>query len=285
MAHKFTGISIFDYHANDAVSSTKLATFHDSPLRYYEQHVLKTLAPKESWEFDFGQAFHSAMESDAALAAAVVPMAFRDFRTDKAKEWREEMTKARKLILTDDEMGAINLMKAKCLAHPIVSELIKNSEPEVTWRRSFGKFTVQCRTDRWKEDHEGRPLIVDWKTCVNLAAFKKNVANFGYHRSTCFYKEVVASCMNLSPDQPRPRMIHVAVESEPPHEVQPYELDDDALNVGRAEIMSDLKSLRRCYETGDWGRPAVIESIGLPYFYVKQAEKRLLMENQRLELP
>lgn len=303
MSTKILDEDIFTYHERDAVSSTRLNVFHMSPLKYFETFVTKVIPPEESWAFDFGQAFHALMESEDAFNRYVVTMKFDDFRTDKAKAWREEMKAARKLILTAREIIALTKMKARVQAHPIASQLIADTEAEVTWRRSFGKFTVQCRADRWGDvrTHPDPRRInianrdtlllsswfVDFKTCTSLAQFRKNWINFGYARQKVFYQEVILSCQ--SADEPRsyiPRAegFWIVSESEPPHECRVFSLGDDSCTVARGEVMMDLKLLRHCYDTGEWTPPAEIETLEYPRWQVEQSERRLLEQKQRLQI-
>lgn len=293
MSAKIIGEDIWSYHAHDAVSSTKLDVFHESPLAYFEQFVTKVLVPKSSWEFDFGQAFHARMESEEAFQQHTVQMQFKDWRTDASKAWREEMTKARKLILTADERLAIAKMEFKVRAHPIIAQLLPDTEAEVTWRRSFGKYAVQCRTDRWcgtpreitlpsGETRLIGPYFIDWKTTASITQFRKNWMNFGYGRQSAFYQETLLACG--ATELVRPTCFWGVVESEPPHDVRLFTLGEKSLPVARGEVITDLRLLRHCYETGNWTHPAEIEELDYPKWAVDQAEDRLLRTKARLEL-
>jgi hypothetical protein len=299
MSTKLLGVPIEEYHAFDAVSSTRLNLFHESPLAYFETYITKVMPPRESWAFDFGQAHHANMESKEIFDRYVVPMEFKDFRTDAAKAWREKMTADRKLILTADELKAIGKMKARIEAHPIASQLIADTEAEVTWRRSFGKFTVQSRTDRFCEKPReiaipSKPPLqldqwfVDFKSCTSIAQFLKNWINYGYARQKVFYENVILSCQSADAtpgtDIPRAQGFWIVSESEPPHECRVFSLGADSCNVAHAEVMMDLKLLRHCYESGEWSVPAKIEQLDYAPWYVKQCEQRLLEQRERLEL-
>ena len=294
MSTKIPGEPIDQYHAHDAVGSTKLDVFHESPLAYFEQFVAKSTPPKESWSFDFGAAFHALMESFEVFQRNTVLMKFDSFRTDASKEWREEMKKSKKLILTSDEHKRIGVMKAKTDAHPVAAQLLANTEAEITWRKSFGKYKVQCRTDRWsggtREINIGGKVrqlgnyFVDFKSTDSIAQFRKNWLNFGYARQKVWYQLVLSACLDLQADAPPPEGFWIVTESEPPHEVRVFELGATSFPVARAEVMTDLRSLKRCYDTNDWNAPAEIESLELPGWYVAGAEKRLLEQQKRLEI-
>ena len=205
---------------------------------------------------------------------------FENYRTMEAKKWRDDMTKAGKIVLDKRDEDALALMHGRVLKHPVVQELIADTQAEVTWRKRYSSdFAVQCRTDRYKSG-----IAVDWKTVTSLYQFKKDAINFSYHTQAAFYQEVIAACLELPADAPRTRVIFVAVEKEPPHEVQPFEFDQDSLTVARAEIIMALKHLRRCFETNDWERATGIETMRLPAWSVKQTEERLIELQKRLEL-
>lgn len=289
---KITTEDIWSYHQNEAVSSTKLDVFHHSPLEYFETYVTKVMQPKQSWAFDFGAAFHALMEGQAAFEQYTVPMKFKDFRTDAAQEWRDQMRNERKFIIMADKAEALRKMKARIEAHPIASQLIADTEAEVTWRRSFGKYSVQCRTDRWgdkpreikipgKEPLQLERWFVDFKTCTSLAQFRKNWADFGYARQRVFYSQTILSC---EPDAPEPAAFWIVSESEAPYECRVFALAPDSINVARAEVMMDLKALRHCYETGEWLPPAEIETLTYSRWRVEQAEQRVLDQRERLRL-
>ena len=273
------------YHSNPAISHSNLCDFMEqtggSKLRFYHRHVLKIIAPEEAPHLEFGSAFHLLMEDTEKFKAVAVSSKFENYRTSEAKTWRDEMIKAGKIILNKEDEEALALMHGRVLKHPIVQELIADTQAELTWRKRYSDvFSVQCRTDRYKPG-----IAVDWKTVSSLNAFKKDAINFSYHTQAAYYQEVIAACQELPADAPRPRMIYVAVEKEPPFEVQPFEFDQDSLTVARAEIIMALKHLRRCFETNEWERTPNIETIRLPVWSVKQAEERLIELQKRLELP
>jgi hypothetical protein len=298
MSTKILGEPIHTYHAHDAVSSTRLNVFHNSPLAYFEQYVTKTTPPVDKWEFDFGQAFHALVEGEEAFQRYVVPMKFDDFRTNAARAWRDEMKVANKLILTAEEIVKLTKMKARVQTHPIAAQLIADTEAEVTWRRSYGKFTIQCRTDRWggspreivlpnKSTLQLPCWFVDFKTTASIPQFRKKWIDLGYARQKVFYTETILACQSLDApkeDIPRADTFWIVSESEPPHECRVFNLGPSSCDVARAEVMTDLKMLRHAYETGAWEITPEIETLEYPRWQVEQAERRLLEQRERLQL-
>jgi hypothetical protein len=294
MSGKLLGEPLSAYHADDAIGSSKLSVFHDSPLDYYEQFVAKTRKPKASWSMDFGSAFHAIRESRETFDAAVVPMRYKDFRTAEARAWRDRMAEEGKLILNDEEMRAIELMDRRCKAHKLVSALCDGADAEVSWRHSFGRYTVKCRTDVFRGEsitlntstcsRKIGPYFADYKVCASLAQFKRSWTNLGYARKAVFYQEVLATCHGLDRDAPRHPFFWIAISAEPPHEIQVYELGERSFPVARGEVFMDLEAIHRAYETSNWERPETIETIDYPFWAVKESEQKLLGRRARLEL-
>jgi len=280
MTPKILGEPNADYHANPAISHSKLKAFIESRLGFYERYITKTVSKESAAHFDIGSAFHLFMEGGLPFYNAIsVNTKFDSWRTNEAKAWKAEQEKSGKIVLGQEEFKAVETMGSRVKAHKLVQELINGTEAEVTWRKSFGKWAVQARLDRYKPG-----VIVDWKTVPSIADFKRNAINYSYHTQAVFYQEVVAACLDYAPETPRDDMVFVAVEKEPPHEVQPFRFDAQALEVARAEVMVALRDMRHCFETGEWMRPEIIDSVSLPYWYVKAAETKLLSVQERLQI-
>lgn len=284
MSTKIVGEPNDVYHSNGAISHSKLCDFMEftggSPMRFFQRHVAKTL-PRETGEhFDIGSAWHLLMEDAEKYKAAVVDQKYENYRTNEARAWRDAQQAAGKIILNRDQALAIAAMHGRVAKHALVQELVANTEAELTWRKNFGAYSVQCRTDRYRPG-----LIVDWKTVVSIADFKRDVINHGYHTQDEFYRLTVGACEGMTEEEMQAlRVVFVAVEKEPPYEVQPFELDADSRAVARAEIILALKHLKRCFETGDWNRPERIEPLRLPNWFARQREERLIELRERLQL-
>ncbi|MBU2249742.1 MAG: PD-(D/E)XK nuclease-like domain-containing protein, partial [Gammaproteobacteria bacterium] len=246
------------------------------------QFIAKTLPGEQSTALNFGQAFHLLMESTQAFDEGVVTTdKWKTLQGEAAKNWVADMRSAGKVGILESDLTVLRTMAAMVARHGVVQELIAGTEKEVTFRKSFGKYTIQCRGDCWSE---AKNLMVDWKTVPSISDFKKNMVNYHYHCQASWYQQVISLCLEYPEDKPLPRMVFVACEKEAPYEVQPFEIDGPSLDVARGEIMMALRRMKRCFETGNWDRPEEIETIGLPYWYVKQAEERLLKQKARLEL-
>ena len=74
--------SIQDYHANVAISHSKLECYRRRPALYYKKYIAKTLAqPDESTAFRLGSAVHCAILEEKEFAARYVQKPDLDRRT------------------------------------------------------------------------------------------------------------------------------------------------------------------------------------------------------------
>lgn len=282
MSEPLKDIGNADYHASDAIGFSKLKEFIASPLDFYETRVLKCRQKEyeRAPHFEIGQAFHLFMQNGLPFYEhVVVNDKYDSWRTNEAKAWRALHENTGRLVLSPENVAAVEKMGARVKAHSVVSKLLEGTDCEVTFRKSFGQWAVQCRPDRYREG-----IICDFKTVESIDDFERNLVNHSYHMQAAWYQEVVHACLGLPEDTPKARFVFVVVEKEPPYEVQPFELDFDSLAVGRAEVIMALRRMKQCFDTSIWTRPEEIKTISLPRWYVGKAEKKLIDEQSKLAL-
>ena len=111
---------------------------------------------------------------------------------------------------------------------------------------------------------DGQHWIVDLKTTGTTASpdrFGASAASYGYHLQAAFYLDGYEQITGH-----RARFLNVLVETAAPHFVAVVELDDEALDVGRAKYRDALDIYARCRESGDWPgyTPTFTEVVSLP---------------------
>lgn len=282
MTHPLPDISISDYHASDAIGFSKLKEFVASPLDFYETRILK--CRKKEYEraphFEIGQAFHLFTQNGLPFYEhVIVNDKYDSWRTNEAKAWRAAQELAGKIVLSPYDFAGIEKMGARLASHSVVRNLLDGTASEVTFRKNFGQWAVQCRPDRYREG-----LICDFKTVETIDDFERNIVKFSYHMQAAWYQEVVHACLGLPEDAPKARFVFVVIEKNPPYEVDHFELDEDSLAVGRAEVIMALRRMKQCFDTGIWTRSEEIKKISLPRWYVGKAEKKLIDEHSKLAL-
>ena len=269
-----------EYHANAAISHSKLECYRRRPALYYKKYVAQTLPqPEESGAFRLGSAVHCAVLEEKEFAARYVLRPDCDRRTKEGKLQFAEFAAqhAGKTLLDADEMAQVVAMREAVAAHPIASQLLNDGHAEMTWRKEQPNAlgALQCRTDWFAacgcEITDGEPYALDLKTVESLDSdafrnFERAAFSYGYHRQAGFYLPLI----NEIYQRPVSRMYYVAVEKVEPFGVAVYKLADDAIARGQDENIADLVRLRRSLETNDWPNiEPTVHELKLPAWYAK----------------
>jgi hypothetical protein len=273
---------IEQYHANAAISHSKLECFRRRPALFFKKYVAKTLPQsEESNAFRLGSAVHCAIleESTFADRYAVKPDCDRRTKEGKAQfaEWSAHHLG--KTFISAEELVQVIAMREAVAAHPIACDLLKTGTPETTWRvpQANALGALQCRTDWWNADGcettAGAPYVLDIKTVESLDSdafrnFERAAFSYGYHRQAGFYLPLI----NELHSKPVAQMYYVAIEKVEPFGCAVYRLSDDAIARGQDENIEDLIRLKRCYETGVWPNiEPVVHELGLPKWYGRES--------------
>jgi hypothetical protein len=269
------------YHANPAISHSKLECYRRRPALYFKKYVAKTLAPPEdTGAFRLGSAVHCAILEEKEFAARYILKPDCDRRTKEGKIQFAEFSAqhADKTLLDTDEMAQVVAMREAVAAHPIASQLLYDGHAEMTWRKAQPNAlgALQCRTDWFSslgcEVTNGEPYALDLKTVESLDSdafrnFERAAFSYGYHRQAGFYLPLI----NEIYQRPVSRIFYVAVEKVEPFGCAVYTLSDDAIAKGQDENIADLVRLKRSLETNEWPNiEPTIHELKLPGWYDKQ---------------
>lgn len=266
------------YHANAAVSHSKLETFRRRPALYYKRYVTKQIAPEQPTSaFRLGSAVHcSVLEPTEMPARYAIRPDGLDRRTKEGKEKFAafEAENVGKTIIDTDEAAQVIAMTDAVRQHPIAAELFDKGTAEVTWRTK-GALALQCRTDWFCAEgcsiSQGRPYIADLKTVESLngedfGSFEKSVFKYGYHRQAGFYLPLVSEILG----RPVFDFFFVAVEKSEPFGVAVYRISDAAASLGQDETLDDLRRLKRCIDSNEWPNiEPTLREIIVPTWYGK----------------
>ena len=266
------------YHANDAISHSKLELFRRRPISYYRRFIAKTVARPETTEaFRIGSAAHCAvLEPDEFYKRYARRPEGIDRRTKAGKEEfaQFEAENVGKVVIDSDELGDVREMSAAVMNHPLAYELLEAGKPELSWRVSpSGSLALQCRTDWFNpagcELSGGRPYVADLKTVESLDSdafrnFERACFSFGYHRQAGFYLPLITEIIG----SPVFDFYFIAVEKAEPYGTAVYRLSDAATARGHDETITDLLRLQACIKSQQWPNlPNDLREIGLPKWY------------------
>jgi hypothetical protein len=174
-----------------------------------------------------------------------------------------------KAILTPDEYHVLQSTANAVQIHPAAAQLLDSrTETELTVIWTDPETGVRCKL---RTDGIAAGVVTfDLKTCPDASPreFEKSIFNWGYHRQGAFYLdglrevgfEVETFCV-------------IAVEKTAPFGVCVYEIQEEALRIGREENARLLRIWAECEASDHWPcYPTTIQTIGLPRWAARQLE-------------
>lgn len=252
-----------EYHSRPEISKSGLDQIDRSPAHF---QAYRQEPREETASLRFGTAVHAAvLEPDAFERGYIPAPEGLDRRTKAGKEAWAALESSGKTILTLSEWSAIQRIGEAVRGHRAAAELLTEGEAELSFFSALEGVAVKCRPDWFRTDG----IVVDLKTTQDASAsgFAKSVASYRYHVQHALYADLLESLGHRIT-----AFVFVAVEKTPPYAVGVYELDPDAVVVGREAYQRNLDTYRRCLETDFW--PAyseAIEPLSLPRWAMLQA--------------
>lgn len=231
--------------------------------------------------FDFGHAAHKE------VLGVGQPIRYIQGKTAKgdpsdgwaskyAQDQRAAAYAAGEIPLLESQRGIIEGMVAALRAHPLAPSLLDpaNGKPEQSmfWQDPESGGNLRGRLDWLPNPHEGRLLLVDYKTTVSAhpARFAKSAADLLYHMQDSFYRALTIG-LGLDDD---PAFLFIAQEKTPPYLVTVVELDTDAKAIGVQLNRQAIDIYQTCTESGEWpSYSSDVERVSLPRWYVAQHEQ------------
>jgi hypothetical protein len=224
--------------------------------------------------FDYGHAAHKMV---LGAGPKLVTVHANDWRTKGAQQQRAEAHALGQVPLLRRDYEQVQAMAAALQKHPFAARLFAPGSgwPEQTLVWQDPDTGVWCRAmlDWLPHPVPGRRMVIpDYKStdCAAPAAFRRSVANFGYHQQADWYRDGVAA---LGLDE-KPAFVFVAQDKNPPYLVTVVELDAVALSIGRFLNARARQIYRDCTEAGVWpGYADDVETIALPRWAEHQFEE------------
>ena len=256
----YDGISNAAYHRDPALGSTSLKTLATKTPSHY---MWDKTHPKNSDAFTLGTAAHSLiLENDWR---GIVVVESDNWLTKAAKEAKVGALAEGKQPLLTKEWIQVQAMRDSVMAHPLARAAFTGhrAEASVFWEEDG--LSLKCRPDAWKPG-----LLVDLKTTINAdpREFGRTAYNLGYHQSAAHYQDGVKEATGELL-----LFVFVLVEKTAPYLVSVVQLDDEALEAGRALNDRAKTIYRACEATGLWLGYESNEPITLPYWGIKQIEE------------
>ncbi len=262
----YKGVSFGDYLAIDAINNSTLKEMRDGKTPKH-LHWAMTHIEKDREAFRVGAATHCAVLEPERFKAeyAAMPRKFDMRKTgDKAEAAQFEMDHQKHIVLDLDEWNLATAMSKAVWENSCAVELLKGAganEMTVIWIDEPTGLLCKARLDRFTSYHDW-PAIVDFKTAQDASPrnFARAIADLFYHQQAAFYLD------GLNTLDPRERrFVFLVVEKQEPYCVAAYELDETAIDEGRAQYRRALDSYAECKKSGNWpGYDVGINTLDLP---------------------
>lgn len=203
--------------------------------------------------FSFGKAVHALLFDDQDEISRLVVSPFESFRTNAAKEWRDEQYANGRTLITEDDMAHIHGIHKALSKEAGCAELLTAGEPEqsMIWKDKETGVWLKSRPDRLPSDL----VFADLKTtkCAKPSLLNTEIVNRGYHM------QLALACMGLKElrGEDATDCWLVFVEKTPPYAVGMVRIADDLIDYGQRQCRRAIRKFADCLESGDW--PAYTE--------------------------
>lgn len=255
----------------DHVRRTHLELLRESPALYHH-HVVQGHPIPETKELRIGRALHIAVLQPELTSRLLVEV---NRRTNAGKEALLELP-ADAVALNAGELDVVHGMAEALRTDPLAGPLLERAgERELPLRWTDAETDLPCKVMLdamfFTRDRD-RVRVLDLKSTSDPTphAWARSAATFGYHRQDAMYRGAAAALTGLPVD-----FLFLVVRSSPPFEVVVYDLDDQAVEIGRQQVRAALRDLARRLENNTWraswqGERPRPTTISLPPWALKE---------------
>ena len=225
-----------EYHKKTKyISKSLLDLVHKSPAHYFAYINGEPQEPTPA--MIFGSLVHSVVFNQGDYA--VLPECDRRTKEGKAIYEQFMQENSEKIIVTADQYEQALKIKEAVYRHPKTATLLSQGQAEIPVFGEIEGIPAKCKVDFLNTKYN---IIIDLKTTQSAAPseFSKSIWNYRYHVQAAFYLDITQA----------KRFFFIAVDKESPHNVEIYELDEEAIERGRQEYKQDIETLKRCQESG-----------------------------------
>lgn len=276
----YDGMSASDYHADCAPepslsSSIAKILVNQSPMHawFASPRLNPHHRPEESEDFDRGSAAHSLLlEGDDRM----VECEFKDWRTNAAKDARDEARAAGKLPMLSKHVGAVRKMVE------IAKKYLCESELELRIEDCFAERTVIWQAGGiWKRARfdlqvRERPILLDYKSTetADPFSFSRQIIAMGYDVQAAHYTEAYET-MHAPPEAPPVSFVFLVQERSEPFACSLVGVDPMMLDLGQQKCEFASKLWKQCLDSGKWpGYPKQIAWASPPAWALENFEQR-----------
>lgn len=255
-----------EYHEaarrGEFLSSHLLGDFRNCPLLYKKKMSGQT-EPTDTAAYQTGRALHTLILEGRAKfdkeylisSGPTNPKTGEPFGK-LTKAYREWLAAQKRPTIDSEEFGWMSKLQSSVWLHPVANALLEHGRAEGTVRIALHGEPCQIRMDWFNPDFNGKPVIVDLKTCDNLSFFERDARKYGYPEQLAFYREVFMEAnggMNAAAqDDPPPEVYIIAIEKREPYRCGVWKLTDELLDQATATNNTAMSVLKECRCRNEW---------------------------------
>jgi hypothetical protein len=239
-----------EYHGmSDRLSSTGIKALLRSPAHFRHE---RDHGREPTDAFDKGSVAHTlALGTGWAIAV----WDGDSWAGKEAQEFKRQARDDNKIPIKREEYRQAEQMWDRLRRHPAGRYFEPGtgiSEISLFWTDKETLIPCRARLDRLTLTDDGRPLIVDYKTCQDASphGVQSSIAKFRYYVQQPFY-QIAMQEAGLDPDACSD-FIFVFQETKPPHSVTVARLASSAVGVGHREVERAMEIYAHCDATGEW---------------------------------
>ncbi len=245
---------LYRRRSRECMSSHQLRDFRKCPAYFIRKRA--GLVPYfDSPAFLVGRALHClAIEGRAEYdrrymtGGPVNPKTGSPYGAD-TKAFREWAAAQEREVLSADQAALVEQMADAVASHDVASRWLSThggGVGECVARRPLGGVSCQIRIDCLHP----RYGIIDLKTTADLDWFESDARKYGYLDQLAFYRDVLATASDVSPDDIPCRL--VAVEKDEPFRCGTWTVTPAALDDCSLRNLAALDEYTRCEASGVW---------------------------------
>jgi hypothetical protein len=261
------GLSNEAYHAGPGLSVSGVKRFRRTPFHFHalaRPHAAPPAMPSAAMVN--GTLVHCLTLEPAEFFKRYVIGPEVDKRSREWKDFVRDSTEAGWQVISAQQHQAAQRQADALRRLPDVATLLDDGRPEVSafWTDEATGVLCKCRPDWVSPVAMGTGVILlDVKTTSDASAeaFARSAATLGYHLQAKWYCDGYALASGLEVHG----LVFACVESEYPHAVAAYMLDEGALIKASAALRESLTRFADCVVSERWpGYPTDITTLQLP---------------------
>jgi hypothetical protein len=254
-----------EYHAAEALgSSTIRALLSSTPA-----HALYRLQHSEQSEsMALGTAVHCAVLTPALYKAEIAVAPKCDRRTKDGKELYARFLESAvgKTVISEEQQTVVERISAEIRDRRTASALLDRCQQRELSLFHLDKYATKARLDAY-----GRGIVIDIKTTrdASRAAFERSISQYGYGIQAAHYRRVIEGV-----GLPFTDFIFIVVETEPPHGVAVYAMEEEVMALYEPQVEQALTDWTVCQETQSFrAYPDEIQKVSVPRWLRRQLEE------------